>query len=184
MVAISIKKFSSNICPCKIFTKAFFITSYPIIIYTIKYKPKGISHPKLFSRLSKWTILSIINIIKNNTSEKIPLDGIVIKGRTSLDTKALTGESIPRDVKENENVLSGCVNLTSQIEIIVTKEFYDSTVSKILDLVENASSQKSKTENFIMQKMVIEANDQEFDSILKKAIKVAKKIEPDFEIEM
>lgn len=89
------------------------------------------------------------DIIVINPGEKVPLDGIVIKGATTLDTKALTGESLPRDVAENGEVISGCVNLTSQIEVEVTKEFYDSTVSKILDLVENASSQKSKAENFI-----------------------------------
>lgn len=93
--------------------------------------------------------VKIDEVIVVNPGEKIPLDGIIIKGRTSLDTKALTGESIPRDVEEGNEVLSGCVNLTCQIEIKVSKEFYDSTVSKILDLVENASSQKSKTENFI-----------------------------------
>lgn len=93
--------------------------------------------------------VKIDEVIVVNPGEKIPLDGVIIKGRTSLDTKALTGESIPRDVEEGNDVLSGCVNLTSQIEIRVVKEFYDSTVSKILDLVENASSQKSKTENFI-----------------------------------
>lgn len=89
------------------------------------------------------------DIIVVNPGEKVPLDGIVTKGATTLDTKALTGESLPRDVAENGEVISGCVNLTSQIEVEVTKEFYDSTVSKILDLVENASSQKSKAENFI-----------------------------------
>lgn len=93
--------------------------------------------------------VKIDEVIVVNPGEKIPLDGVIIKGRTSLDTKALTGESIPSDVEEGNDVLSGCVNLTSQIEIRVVKEFYDSTVSKILDLVENASSQKSKTENFI-----------------------------------
>ena len=72
-----------------------------------------------------------------------------MKGSSTLDTKALTGESLPRDVHVNDDVISGCVNLTSQIEVEVRKEFYDSTVSKILDLVENASSQKSKAENFI-----------------------------------
>ncbi|MCH5154986.1 MAG: heavy metal translocating P-type ATPase [Clostridiales bacterium] len=81
--------------------------------------------------------------------EKVPLDGVVVSGATTLDTKALTGESLPRDVSEGGEIISGCVNLTSQIEVRVTKAFYDSTVSKILDLVENASSQKSKAENFI-----------------------------------
>ena len=75
--------------------------------------------------------------------------GVILKGSSTLDTKALTGESLPRDVHVNDDVISGCVNLTSQIEVEVRKEFYDSTVSKILDLVENASSQKSKAENFI-----------------------------------
>lgn len=89
------------------------------------------------------------DIIVINPGEKVPLDGVIIKGSTTLDTKALTGESLPRDISINEEVISGCVNLTSQIEVRVTKEFYDSTVSKILDLVENASSQKSKAENFI-----------------------------------
>lgn len=84
-----------------------------------------------------------------NPGEKIPLDGIIIKGASALDTKALTGESLPRDVSEGGEVISGCVNLTSQLEVRVTKKFYDSTVSKILDLVENASSKKSKAENFI-----------------------------------
>ena len=81
--------------------------------------------------------------------EKVPLDGVVTKGVTSLDTKALTGESMPRDVSAGDAVISGSVNLTSRIEVRVTKEFYDSTVSKIPDLVENASSRKSKAENFI-----------------------------------
>lgn len=93
--------------------------------------------------------VKIGDIIVVNPGEKVPLDGVVVKGSSTLDTKALTGESLPRDVSENGDVISGCVNLTSQIEVRVTKEFYDSTVSKILDLVENASAQKSKAENFI-----------------------------------
>ena len=81
--------------------------------------------------------------------EKIPLDGHIIEGKTTLDTKALTGESLPREVTEGEDVLSGCINLDGLIKIEVTKEYGESTVSKILDLVENASSKKSKSENFI-----------------------------------
>lgn len=81
--------------------------------------------------------------------EKVPLDGIIVSGSTTLDTKALTGESLPRELEEGDDVISGCVNLTSQIDVQVTKVFYDSTVSKILDLVENASSKKSQAENFI-----------------------------------
>ena len=81
--------------------------------------------------------------------EKIPLDGLVIEGKTTLDTKALTGESVPREVAEGEQVLSGCINLNGVIKVEVSKEFGESTVSKILDLVENASSKKAKSENFI-----------------------------------
>lgn len=93
--------------------------------------------------------VKIGDVIVINPGEKVPLDGVVIKGATALDTKALTGESLPREIAEGGEVISGCVNLTSQIEVRVTREFYDCTVSKILDLVENASSQKSKAENFI-----------------------------------
>ena len=81
--------------------------------------------------------------------EKIPLDGFVIEGKSTLDTKALTGESVPREVAEGEQVLSGCINLNGVIKAEVSKEFAESTVSKILDLVENASSKKAKSENFI-----------------------------------
>lgn len=81
--------------------------------------------------------------------EKVPLDGQVIEGKSSLDTKALTGESLPREQTKGEEVLSGCINLNGLIKIQVTKEYGESTVSKILDLVENASSKKSKSENFI-----------------------------------
>ncbi|HIW55695.1 MAG TPA: cadmium-translocating P-type ATPase [Firmicutes bacterium] len=84
-----------------------------------------------------------------NPGEKVPMDGVVVKGQTTLDTKALTGESLPRDIGEGCEIISGSVNMTSQIEVEVKKEFYDSTVSKILDLVENAAAQKSKAENFI-----------------------------------
>ena len=84
-----------------------------------------------------------------NPGEKVPLDGVIVRGQSTLDTKALTGESLPRDVDAGGEVISGCVNLTSQLEVKVSKQFYDSTVSKILELVENASSQKSKAENFI-----------------------------------
>lgn len=86
-------------------------------------------------------------IIKSG--EKVPLDGVIIEGKTTLDTKALTGESVPRDAKKGDMVLSGCINLSGTIKLEVTKEFGESTVSKILDLVENASSKKAKSENFI-----------------------------------
>ena len=81
--------------------------------------------------------------------EKVPLDGRIIEGNTNLDTKALTGEALPREVGKGEDILSGCINLNGTIKVEVTKKFGESTVSKILDLVENASSKKSKSENFI-----------------------------------
>lgn len=88
-------------------------------------------------------------IIVVKPGERVPLDGIIIDGVSTLDTKALTGESLPREVQKGDEIISGCVNLTQTLQIQVKKAFYDSTVSKILDLVENASSQKSKAENFI-----------------------------------
>mgnify|MGYP001046749174 CR=1 FL=1 len=81
--------------------------------------------------------------------EKIPLDGVVLEGASAIDTAALTGESAPRDVSVNSELLSGCVNLTGLLKVRVTKEFGQSTVAKILDLVENASAKKAKAENFI-----------------------------------
>ena len=81
--------------------------------------------------------------------EKVPLDGKVIEGKSSLDKKALTGETLPQDIKEDDEVLSGSINLSGVIKLKVTKEYGQSTVSKILDLVENATSKKSKSENFI-----------------------------------
>ncbi len=93
--------------------------------------------------------VKIGDIIIVKTGEKIPLDGVVVEGTSSLDTMALTGESVPRVVKTEDEVLSGCINKDGLLKIMVTKEFGESTVSKILDLVENASSKKSKSENFI-----------------------------------
>jgi Cd2+/Zn2+-exporting ATPase len=81
--------------------------------------------------------------------EKVPLDGVILEGESSLDTAALTGESVPRDVAPGSDIISGCVNLTGVLTIRVTKEFGQSTVAKILDLVENAASKKAKAENFI-----------------------------------
>lgn len=81
--------------------------------------------------------------------EKVPLDGIVVEGTSSLDTSALTGESVPRNISPGEEALSGCINLSGALTIEVTKEFDQSTVTKILELVENASSNKAQTENFI-----------------------------------
>lgn len=93
--------------------------------------------------------VAIGEIILVKPGERVPLDGKVVKGNCSLDTMALTGESVPRDVICGDEIISGCINLNSVIEVEVTKEFAESTVTKILDLVENASSQKAVTEQFI-----------------------------------
>ena len=84
-----------------------------------------------------------------NPGEKIPIDGVITDGNTTLNTSALTGESVPREVKTGDEVISGCINITGVIKIRTTKEFGESTVSKILDLVENSSMKKSRSENFI-----------------------------------
>ena len=93
--------------------------------------------------------VKIGDTIVTKPGEKVPLDGVVTEGKTTLDTKALTGESVPRDAGKGDTVLSGCINLSGTIKMEVTKEFGESTVSRILDLVENASSKKAKSENFI-----------------------------------
>ena len=93
--------------------------------------------------------VEIGTIIVVNPGEKVPIDGVIIEGNTSLNTSALTGESVPRDAACGDEVISGCINLTGTIHIRTTKEFGDSTVSKILDLVENSSLKKSRSENFI-----------------------------------
>lgn len=88
-------------------------------------------------------------VILVQPGEKVPIDGVVTEGTSTLNTSALTGESVPREVKEGQEVISGCVNLTGLLRIRTTKEFGESTVSKILDLVENSSMKKARTENFI-----------------------------------
>ena len=93
--------------------------------------------------------VEIDSIIVVQPGEKVPLDGIVTEGSSSLNTSALTGESRPRDVKQGDEIISGCINLNGVLKIRTTKEFGESTVSKILELVENSSSRKSKSENFI-----------------------------------
>ena len=93
--------------------------------------------------------VEIGTIIVVQPGEKIPIDGIVTEGKSTLNTSALTGESVPRDISVGEEVISGCINLSGVLKIQTTKEFGESTVSKILDLVENSSSKKSKSENFI-----------------------------------
>lgn len=93
--------------------------------------------------------VKIGDIITVKTGEKIPLDGVVVSGKASLDASALTGEALPRSVETGDEVISGCINLNGVLEVKVTKPFGESTVAKILELVENASSKKAKTENFI-----------------------------------
>lgn len=93
--------------------------------------------------------VEIGSIIVVQPGEKIPIDGVIIEGNTTLNTSALTGESLPREAVIGDDVISGCINMTGVLKIQTTKEFGESTVSKILDLVENSSSKKSKSENFI-----------------------------------
>ena len=93
--------------------------------------------------------VEIGSIIVVKPGEKVPIDGIIIDGSSTLNTSALTGESVPRDAKYGDEIISGCINLSGVLKIRTTKEFGESTVSKILDLVENSSSKKSKSENFI-----------------------------------
>lgn len=93
--------------------------------------------------------VEIGTIIVVQPGEKIPIDGVIVEGNTALNTSALTGESLPREVREGDEVISGCINMTGLLRIRTTKEFGESTVSKILDLVENSSSKKSRSENFI-----------------------------------
>lgn len=93
--------------------------------------------------------VEIGTIIVVRPGEKVPIDGVVVEGTSTLNTSALTGESVPREITVDQNVISGCVNLTGLLKIRTTKEFGESTVSKILDLVENSSMKKSKSENFI-----------------------------------
>ena len=93
--------------------------------------------------------VEIGSIIVVQPGEKVPIDGIVVEGSSTLNTSALTGESVPQDAKCGDEIVSGCINMSGVLKIQTTKEFGESTVSKILDLVENASSQKSRSENFI-----------------------------------
>ena len=93
--------------------------------------------------------VEIGSMIVVQPGEKVPIDGIIIEGSSSLNTSALTGESLPRDAKAGDEIISGCINMTGVLKIRTTKEFGESTVSRILDLVENASSRKSRSEDFI-----------------------------------
>lgn len=93
--------------------------------------------------------VAVGSVILVQPGEKVPIDGVIIEGNSTLNTSALTGESVPRDVKLGDEIFSGCINMTGVLRIQTTKEFGESTVSKILDLVENASSRKARSENFI-----------------------------------
>ena len=93
--------------------------------------------------------VEIGTVIVVRPGEKVPIDGVVVEGTSTLNTSALTGESVPRDAREGDEVISGCINMSGLIKVKTTKEFGESTVSKILDLVENSSSKKSRSENFI-----------------------------------
>lgn len=93
--------------------------------------------------------VEIDSVIVVQPGEKVPLDGMILEGNSTLNTSALTGESLPRDVKQGDEIISGCINMTGVLKIRTTKEFGESTVSKILELVENSSSRKSKSEDFI-----------------------------------
>ena len=93
--------------------------------------------------------VEIGSVIVVQPGEKVPIDGIITEGSSSLNTSALTGESLPREARVGDEIISGCINMTGVLKIQTTKEFGESTVSKILDLVENASSRKSKSEDFI-----------------------------------
>ncbi len=93
--------------------------------------------------------VEIGSIIVVQPGEKVPIDGVIVEGSSSLNTSALTGESLPREAQPGDEIISGCINMTGLLKIQTTKEFGESTVSKILDLVENASSRKSKSEDFI-----------------------------------
>ena len=93
--------------------------------------------------------VAVGEIITVKPGERVPIDGKIISGRSALDTSALTGESLPREVEEGMEVISGCINQTGILKIKTTKEFGESTVAKILDLVENSSEKKARSENFI-----------------------------------
>ena len=93
--------------------------------------------------------MAVGTVIVVHPGERVPIDGVITEGNSSLNTSALTGESLPKEVKTGDEVISGCVNMTRVLKIQTTREFEESTVSKILELVENSSSRKSKSEAFI-----------------------------------
>lgn len=93
--------------------------------------------------------VEIGTVIIVQPGEKVPIDGVVVAGTSTLNTSALTGESVPREAKTGDEIISGCINLTGVLKIRTTKEFGESTVSKVLELVEESTSRKSRSENFI-----------------------------------
>lgn len=154
---------------------AFFIKEYPEAVFVVLFYRVGELFENYAVKKSRKSISDVMNIcpeyanlVKDGSTqrvepdevnigdiisvaagEKIPLDGVVISGSSFVDTSALTGESVPREVKENDEILSGCINKNGVLTIKVTKSFDDSTVSRILELVETASAKKSKSEKFI-----------------------------------
>lgn len=92
--------------------------------------------------------VEIVSVIVVQPGEKVPIDGVILEGSSTLSTSALTGESIPREAAAGDEIISGCINMTGLLKVKTTKEFGESTVSRILDLVENASSRKSRSEEF------------------------------------
>ncbi len=154
---------------------AFFIKEYPEAVFVVLFYRVGELFENYAVRKSRKSISDVMNIcpeyanlVKDGSTqrvepdevnigdiisvaagEKIPLDGVVVSGSSFVDTSALTGESVPREVKENDEILSGCINKNGVLTIKVTKSFDDSTVSRILELVETASAKKSKSEKFI-----------------------------------
>ena len=154
---------------------AFFVGDYPEAVAVMLFYQVGECFQSFAVNKSRKSIAALMdirpdsaNVIRNGETaevapeeveigerilikpgERIPLDGVVLKGSSSLDTMALTGESIPRDVETGDGVISGCVNLSGVLEVEVSKNFGESTVAQILDLVENASSKKSEAEHFI-----------------------------------
>ena len=113
--------------------------------------PANYANVELDGRLEKVDPdeVEIGSMIIVQPGEKVPIDGVIVEGDSTLNTSALTGESLPRDAKPGDDIISGCINMTGVLRVRTTREFGESTVSRILDLVENASSRKSKSEDFI-----------------------------------
>ena len=93
--------------------------------------------------------IAVGTVIVVKPGERVPIDGVIVEGETQLDTAALTGESVPRPAKTGDDIISGCINMTGLIHVRTTKPFGESTVARVLELVENASEKKARTENFI-----------------------------------